>query len=47
MTVFWKNHKATERVRCIYLDPTNRKKLMTPVVKIEKGRKKFRRKVTL
>jgi hypothetical protein len=41
MTAQGKTQQAAERVRCIYLHPTNRQKLLTPVVelgeKLEEG----------
>ena len=43
-----KDPKATERVRCRYLHPTNGQKLLTPVVELGKSWKKLRRRrVTL
>jgi hypothetical protein len=47
MTALRKTQQAAERVRCRYLYPTSGQKLMTPVVKLGKGWKKLRRKVTL
>jgi hypothetical protein len=35
------------RVRCRYLHPANRQKLLTPVVELRKSWKKMRRKVIL
>jgi hypothetical protein len=36
MTTLQKNHQAAERVRCRYLHPNNRQKLLTPVVELKK-----------
>jgi hypothetical protein len=42
-----KDLKAAERVTCRYLHPSNRQKLLTPVVELGKTWKKLRRRVTL
>ena len=47
ITVLQKTQQAAERVRCIYLHPTNGQKQLTPVVELEKGWKKPRRRTTL
>jgi hypothetical protein len=43
MTALRKTQQAAERVRCIYLQPTNGQKQLTPVVELGKGEKKLRR----
>ena len=47
MAALSKAQQAAERVRCTYLYPTNGKKLGTPVVELEKGWKKLRRRAIL
>ena len=47
MTTLKKAQQAAERVRCRYLYPANRQKLVTPVIELGKSWKKLRRKVTL
>jgi hypothetical protein len=39
--------KASERVRCRYLHPTNEQKLLTPVFELGKSWKKLRIRATL
>jgi hypothetical protein len=47
MTALQNTQQAAERVRCRYLYPTNRQKLLIPVVELGKSWKKLRRRVTL
>jgi hypothetical protein len=47
MTALKKTKRAAESVRCRYLNPTNGKKLLTPVVELRKRWKKLRRRATL
>jgi hypothetical protein len=47
MTALQKIKQVGERVRCRYLHPTNRLKLLNPVVELGKGWKKLRRRVIL
>jgi hypothetical protein len=47
MTILQKSPQANERVRCRYLYPTNGQKLLAPLVELQKGRKKLRRRETL
>jgi hypothetical protein len=42
-----KTQSAAERVRCRYLHPTNRQKLVTPVVELGISWKELRRRVAL
>jgi hypothetical protein len=44
---FLRVSKATEKVRCRYLHPINRQKLVTLVIELEKIWKKLRRKAIL
>ena len=47
MTKLQKNQQAADKTRGIYLHPTNGQKLLIPVVKLEKGWKKMKKKMTL
>jgi hypothetical protein len=42
-----KTLQAAERVRCRYLHPANKQKLLTPEVELGESWKKLRRRVTL
>ena len=46
MTTLKKAQQAAERVRCRYLHPTNRQKLVTPVIELGKNWKMLKRRVT-
>jgi hypothetical protein len=46
-TALRKTQQAAERVRCRYLYPNNGQNLLSPVIKLEKGWKKLRRRATL
>jgi hypothetical protein len=47
MTAPRKIQQAAERVRCRYLHPINREKLLNPVVELGESWKKLRRRSTL
>jgi hypothetical protein len=47
MAALGEAQQAAERARCRYLHPTNRQKLVTPVVELGKSWKKLRRRATL
>jgi hypothetical protein len=47
MTTLLTTQKAVERVKCRYLHPANRQKLLTPLVELGEGWKKLRRSMTL
>jgi hypothetical protein len=47
MTSLWKTQEAAERVRCRYLHPIHRQKMLTLVVELGKGCMKLRRRETL
>jgi len=47
MTALHMTHQAAERVRCRYVQSTKEKKLLTPLVELQKSWKKLRRRLTL
>jgi hypothetical protein len=47
MTALQKTQQEAERIKFRYLQPINGKKLLTPVVELEKSWKKLRRRATL